>query len=59
MDEFLKEMQKPDFNIDIYQLRLIVACFEYKTKARDIIHNKIDFFNKNTILKEKELLNPE
>jgi hypothetical protein len=60
MEKFIKDLQNPEFNISIYQLRMIVSTFEYKTKHRDAIHAKIDFFEKNTIVKEvKELKEDE
>ena len=57
--DFVKELQKEDFNIDIYQLRLLIQCFEYKTPNRDLIREKIEYFEKNTIIKEQELIDPE
>jgi hypothetical protein len=56
MTEFIEDLADPDFNISIYQLRMLVSTFEYKTKHRDTIHAKIDFFAKNTVVKEVEEL---
>lgn len=54
MEDFIKDLEDPNFNISIYQLRMLVSTFEYKTKHRDTIHRKIEFFAKNTIVKEAE-----
>lgn len=59
LKEFMTNVVKSDFNIDIYQLRLIVACFEYNTQTRKTLHEKIDFFNKNTIIANVEKLSTE